>query len=70
MLIVFLIILQREKYFRSALNVIDLGSMVLHLVDLVICGAMGESVIYSQSDLSLVLRSIKVVRIIRVLYIS
>lgn len=44
--------------------------MFCHIVDLVICAALGESVIYSQSEYSLVLRSLKVVRIIRILYIS
>jgi hypothetical protein len=65
-----LIGLERLKYFNDGLNIVDLLTICCHMVDLVICGARGTSVIYSDSDVTLVLRSLKVLRLMRILYIS
>jgi hypothetical protein len=44
--------------------------MGCHLLDLFICLGRGYDVIYSQDGLTLALRSFKVLRIARILYMS
>ena len=69
-ILIFLIILEKQRYFKDSLNILDLVTISSHLIDLIICGAIGASVIYSDSDRTIILRSLKVFRVIRILYIS
>ena len=65
-----LVMLQRGRYFSEPLNVVDFVTMSCHLLDLAICLGRGETLIHNESDLSVILRSLKVFRLIRILYLS
>lgn len=61
---------EKKKYFNNYLNVIDLLTLLLHLVDLAICATQQQDIIYGQSSCTLILRSLKILRLIRLLYIN
>lgn len=69
-IIIALIVLEKQHYFKQPLNLADLVTIALHMVDLIICAILKESVIYSQTNSTLVLRSLKIIRLMRALYIS
>lgn len=63
-----LIIYLRKRFFKDPLNIIDVGSLFFHFLSLIICLVKKENVIYSVTTTSLILRSIKAIRVIRAVY--
>jgi hypothetical protein len=70
LIILIKIIIERPAFTRSAFNLVDCMTIGGHLVGLLICVATHEDIIYSTTKSFILLRSLKVVRIIRLLYLS
>lgn len=70
LIILIKIFIEKGAFIRSGFNFVDCLTIGGHLVGLLICVATNEDIIYSIAKFFILLRSLKVVRIIRLLYLS
>jgi hypothetical protein len=70
LVLLLLMALEKTKFFQNTFHLIDILCFACQITDIIICASKNTSVIYSSEDSSLILRSIKVVRIVRLLYLS
>jgi hypothetical protein len=63
-------IIEKNRFLKSEFNVIDSVTLGAHLISLIICAALQEDIIYSLAKFSVVLKSLKIIRITRLIYLS
>lgn len=60
----------RMKFLKSVHHIVDLIMILFFVADIIYCLSNGYSVVYIQEDISAALRAIKIVRILKILYVS
>lgn len=64
------VVLLKSRIFKKFQNFVDFVMILCFLGDLIFCLSNGYSVIYIKKGTSAVLRAIKIIRIIKILYVS
>lgn len=62
--------MQRGEFLKDPFNVISTLTIGAHIASLLACHSLGEDMIYSVAEFSIICRTVKIVRIIRLLYVS
>lgn len=69
--VVFLhIFILKARFLKSVHHLVDIIMIVFFIADIIYCLSNGYSVVYVQEDASAALRGIKIVRILKILYVS
>lgn len=63
------IVLEKGEFLKSAFNVISVLTIGAHLVNLAVCGWLDEDIIYSVAKFSIICKTLKIIRIVQLLYI-
>ena len=63
-------LLEGKLFFKDQLNIISIVTIGAHLVNLVICAFLHEDIIYSTAKFSVILKTIKIIRIVNLLYVN
>jgi hypothetical protein len=62
-------IIERPNFFKDEFNIISIVTIGAHLINLVLCAALKEDIIYNMAKYSVILKTLKIIRIVRLIYI-
>ena len=69
LLLVIKVVLEKGEFLKSAFNVISVLTIGAHLVNLAVCEWLNEDMIYSVAKFSIICKTLKIIRIVQLLYI-
>lgn len=64
------ILILRMRFLKSVHHLVDVIMILFFVADIIFCLSKGYSVVYIKEDTSAALRAIKIVRILKILYVS